>query len=48
MQVLKTVFKETEGVYIQNCDPRSGWLIKKVPDSPDASLVVLTIPKASV
>lgn len=47
MQVHKTVFKETEDVYFQNCDPRSGWLIRKVPNSPDANLTVLTVPKAS-
>lgn len=47
MQVLKTVFKETENVYIQNGDPKSGWLIRKVPNSPDANLAVLPVPKAS-
>ena len=47
MEVLETVFKETEDVYIQNRDPKSGWLIRKVPNSPDANLAVLIVPKAS-
>lgn len=48
MQVLKAVFKETEDIHMQNYDPKSGWLVRKVPDSPDANLAVLTVPKASV
>lgn len=48
MQVLKTVFKETGDGYIQNCDPKSDWLIRKVPNSTEANLAVLAVPKASV